>query len=140
MKKKEMIPLSEDENKSYEEQDVCHICKKKFFLDENENDENDENENNENENDENENDKNKKYRKVKDHCHYTGKFRGAAHNSCSLRYKILKEIPIIFHNGSTYDYHFIIKQLVEEFKGEFEYIGETMEKYITFSVPIKNMW
>ena len=139
MKKKEMIPPFEEENKSYEVQDVCHICKKKFCLDENENDKNDENENNENENDENENDKNKKYRKVKDHCHYTGKFRGAAHNSCSLRYKILKEIPIIFHNGSTYDYHFIIKQLVEEFKGEFEYIGETMEKYITFSVPIKNM-
>ena len=139
MKKKEMIPPSEEENKSYEVQDVCHICKKKFCLDESENDKNDENENNENENDENENDKNKKYRKVKDHCHYTGKFRGAAHNSCSLRYKILKEIPIIFHNGSTYDDHFIIKQLAEEFKGEFECIGETMEKYITFSVPIKKM-
>ena len=76
-KKKKEILLSEEENKSYLEQEVCHICKKKFYLgknDENENDENgsDENENDENENDENENDeKFKKYRKVKDHCHYT---------------------------------------------------------------------
>ena len=51
--------------------------------------------------------------KVKDHCHYKGKFRGAAHNICNLRYKIPKEIPVVFHNGSTYDYHFIIKQLVK---------------------------
>ena len=48
-----------------------------------------------------------------------------------------KEIPIIFHNGSTYDYHFIIKQSPEEFEGQFECLGENTEKYITFSVPIK---
>ena len=41
------------------------------------------------------------------------------------------------HNGSKYDYHFIIKELAEEFEGEFECLGETTEKYITFSVPIK---
>ena len=41
------------------------------------------------------------------------------------------------HNGSTYDYHFKIKESAEEFKGQFEYLGENMEKYITFSVPIK---
>ena len=45
---------------------------------------------------------------------------------CNLRYKIPKEIHVVFHNGSTYDYHFIIKEL-----------GENTEKYITFSVPIK---
>ena len=44
---------------------------------------------------------------------------------------------MIFHNGSTYDYHFIIKQLAEEFKVQFEYLGENIEKYIIFSVPIK---
>ena len=44
--------------------------------------------------------------KVRDNCHYTGKFRGAAHNISNLRYKIPKEIPVVFHNGSTYDYHF----------------------------------
>ena len=54
-----------------------------------------------------------------------------------MRFKTWKEIPIAFHNGSTYDYHFIIKQLAEEFKGEFKCLGENTEKYITFSVPIK---
>ena len=43
----------------------------------------------------------KLYYKVRDHCHYTGKFRGPAHNICNLRYKTPKEIPIVFHNGST---------------------------------------
>ena len=75
--------------------------------------------------------------KVRDHCHYTGKYRGAAHSICNLRYKIPKEIPVVFHNGSTYDYHFIIKQLAREFKGNFECLGENTEKYIPFSVPIK---
>ena len=54
-----------------------------------------------------------------------------------LRYKTSKEIPIVFHNGSTYDYHFIIKELAKEFEGQFECLGENTEKYITFSVPIK---
>ena len=43
----------------------------------------------------------------------------------------------MFHNGSTYDYHFIIKELAEEFEGEFECLGENKETYITFSVPFK---
>ena len=75
--------------------------------------------------------------KVRDHCHYTGKYRGAAHSICNLRYKIPNEIPVIFHNGSTYDYHFIIKELAKEFKGNFECSEENTEKYITLSVPIK---
>ena len=56
---------------------------------------------------------------------------------CKTRYKTPKEIPGVFHNGSTYDYHFIIKELAEEFEGEFQFLGENTEKYITFSVPIK---
>ena len=83
--------------------------------------------------DNNDNDK----KQQRDHCHYTGKYRGAAHNICNLRYKIPKEIPVVFHNGFTYDYHFIIKELVKEFGGNFECLGENTEKYITFSVPIK---
>ena len=79
----------------------------------------------------------KKQRKVRDHCHYTGKYRSAAHEICNLRYKVPKEIPAVFHNGSTYDYHFIIKELVKEFDGNFECLGENTEKYITFLVPIK---
>ena len=55
-----------------------------------------------------------------------------------MRYKIPKEIPVVFNNGSTYDYHFIIKELVKEFDGNFECLGENTEKYITFSAPIKN--
>ena len=74
---------------------------------------------------------------MRDHCHYTGKFRGAAHNICNLRYNTPKKIPIVFHNGLTYDYHFIIKKLEEEFKSGFECLGENTEKYISFSVPLK---
>ena len=48
-----------------------------------------------------------------------------------------KEIPVVFHNGSAYDYHFIIKELVKEFDSNFECLGENTEKYITFSAPIK---
>ena len=117
--KKDMIPLTNEEKEFYEKQEVCYICEKGFGTDKN--------------------DKNtfKLYHKVRYHCHYAGKFRGAAHNICNLRYKIPKEIPVVFYNGSTYDYHFIIKQLTKEFKGNFDCLGENTEKYITFSVPIK---
>ena len=66
----------------------------------------------------------KKRKKIRNHCHYTGKFRGAAHSECNLRYKVSKEFQVVFHNGSTYDYHFIIKKLAEEFEGEFECLRE----------------
>ena len=115
--KKEMIPLTYEENKSYKEQEACHICEEKFCMDKDD-----------------ENYKNK--RKVKDHCHYTGKFRGAAHSKCNLNYKVPKDISIIIHNAS-YDTHIIINQLAKEFKGELDCIGENMEKYVTFSSRIK---
>ena len=60
-----------------------------------------------------------------------------SYNICNLRYKIPKEIPVVFHNGSTYNYHFIIEQLAKEFKGKLECLGENTEKYVTFSVPIE---
>ena len=110
-----MIPLTKEEKDWHNQQKVCHTCKRIFKT----------------------RDDNKKYHKIKDHCHYTGKYRCAAHNICNLRYKIPKEIPVVFHNGSTYDYHFIINGLAEEFEGEFECLGENTEKYITFSVQIK---
>ena len=87
--------------------------------------------------DKNEIKKFKIYQKVRDHCHYTGKFRGVAHNICNLRYKVPQGIPVKIHNGSKYDYHFIIRELAEEFKGQFECLGENTEKYIIFSIPIK---
>ena len=118
-KKKKEIILTNEEKEHYENQKICYICEKEFCTDEN--------------------DKNtfKLYCKVRDHCHYTGKFRGLAHSICNLRFKIPKEIPIVFHNGSTYDYHFIIRQLAKEFEGKSGCLGENTEKYITFSVPIK---
>ena len=70
----------------------------------------------------------KNYFKVKDHYHYTEKYSGAAHDICNLKYKIPKEIPVVFHDSSTYDYHFIIKELAKEFGEEFEYLGENTEK------------
>ena len=82
----EMIPLIDEDIKFYEEQKNCHICKEEFCDDKN--------------------DKNK----VRDHCHYNEKFRGAAHSIFNLSYKVPKEIPIIAHNA-TYGRHFIIKQL-----------------------------
>ena len=59
-----------------------------------------------------------------------------AHNVCNLRYKTLKEIPVVFHNVSKYEF-FIIKELAEEFEGLFECLGQNIEKYLTFSVPIE---
>ena len=111
--KKKIIPLTKEEKINYNDQQICYICKKEFEK------------------------SYKKHHKVRDHCHYTGKYRGAAHNICNLRYKVPKEIPVVFHNGSTYDYHFIIKELVKEFEGNFDCLGENTEKYITFSVPLK---
>ena len=104
-----MVPLTHKENNFYNEQEICYICKEKFCMDKDDKD----------------------YinrKKVKDHCHYTGKFRGAAHSKCNLNYKVPKDIPVIIHNA-TYDTHFIINQLATEFKGEINCIGYNMEKY-----------
>ena len=87
--------------------------------------------------DKNEKMKFKLYQKVRDHCNCTGKFRGAAHSIYNLNHKAPQEIPVKISNGSKYDYHFIIKELTEEFKGQFECLGENKEKCISFSVPIK---
>ena len=54
-----------------------------------------------------------------------------------FRYNVPKKIPIVFHNGSKYDYHFVIKILAEEFKSDFKCLRENTERYITFSVPLK---
>ena len=67
---KEMIPLTNEEIESYENQEICHICENEFCTDK---------------------DNKKEFRvkqKVRDHCHYTGKYTGAAHSICNLRHKI----------------------------------------------------
>ena len=59
------------------------------------------------------------------------------HSICNLKYSVPKKFPIVFHNGSDYDYHFITKELAEELKKQFFCLGENTEKYITFTVPIE---
>ena len=73
--KKKMMPLTTEEKVYLNKQKMCYICTKEFDI------------------------SNKKRHKVRDYCHYTSKYRGAAHNICNLRYKVPKEIPIVFHNG-----------------------------------------
>ena len=75
--------------------------------------------------------------KVRDHCHYKGKYRGVAHSICNLEFNAPNEFPVGFHNSSNYDYHFIIKELANVFEGKFECLGENTEKYKTFFVPIE---
>ena len=107
-KKRDIIPLTQEENNHYNEQEICYICEEKFCMDKDDKD----------------------YinrKKVKNHCHYTGKVRGVAHSICNLKYKVPKEIPIIIHNA-TYDTHFLINQLAKEFRGEVNYIGDNTEK------------
>ena len=62
---------------------------------------------------------------------------GATHNIYDLKYRVPKEILIAFCNGSNYNYYIIIKELAEEFKGQFTCLGVNTEKYISFSVPIE---
>ena len=55
--------------------------------------------------------KEKKYRKVRDHCHYTRECKGATNSISILKYSVLEKRLIAFHNGSNYDNIFIIKVL-----------------------------
>ena len=113
-----MIPLTDSEIVLHDSQKVCFLCEKEFCTDKS---------------------NKKEYKrmcKVRDHCHFTGKYRGAAHSSCNLQYKVPRVIPVVFHNGSAYDNHFIIRQLAKDFNGYFSCIGENTEKYISFSITI----
>ena len=65
-----------------------------------------------------------KYCKLRDHYRYAGKCRGAAHDICKLRCNIPKEILVIFQNGSSHDYYFILKESVEEFEAKFNCLGK----------------
>ena len=97
-KKKKMKLLTKEQQKSYKNAKTCYICKEKFdskLL------------------------KDKKYCKVRDHCHYTGKYRGATHSICNLKCSVPKKILIVFDNGSNHYNHLIIKELSEEFLKNF---------------------
>ena len=107
-----MLPLTKMLQREHEKATTCHICMKSF-------------------------DDDPENYKVKDHCHYTGVYRGAAHNKCDLKYEIPKHIPIVFHNLSGYDAHLFIRQLGEKFQtADIGVIAENKEKYISFNVKI----
>ncbi|XP_065664489.1 uncharacterized protein LOC136086141 [Hydra vulgaris] len=72
--------------------------------------------------------------RVRDHCHLTGKYRGAAHRDCNLKYRIPEFFPVLFHNLSGYDSHLFIKKLLG---GKLSCIPNNEEKYISFSREIK---
>ena len=76
---KPMLPLTFDEQDEYDKAKKCHICIDPF--------------------------NDPKNYKVRDHCHFTGHYRGAAHRNCNLNYKIANEVNIEFHNFSGYDSH-----------------------------------
>ena len=90
-----------------------------------------------------------KHDAVRDHCHITGKFRGAAHNVCNLKLKVspfLTQIPVVFHNLKVYDSHLIMQEISkieennesEKLKGynmhKFSCIPNNAEKYINFNL------
>ena len=105
---KKMVDLTTKEQTEFKKAKICWICQKRF---------------------------NEKDKKVRDHDHFTGKFRGAAHNQCNLQFKKPKFTPVIFHNLSGYDAHLFVKNLgVSE--GNIKCIPNNEEKYISFSKEI----
>ena len=106
-----MNPLTSNQNERYKKSKRCHICFRPFTL---------------------------KDPKVRDHCHYTGKYRGAVHRNCNLQYKIPSNIPIVFHNLAGYDAHLFIRELAASKSGgaKMEVITKNKEDYITFSIRV----
>ncbi|KAK5644551.1 hypothetical protein RI129_005851 [Pyrocoelia pectoralis] len=106
-----MEALSKEQIESFEKATHCHICKNPFQPGE---------------------------IKVRDHCHFTSKFRNASHNACNLNYKDSHIIPVVFHNLSGYDSHFIIKQLALNIPGQISLLPLNKEKYISFTKSVEN--
>ena len=115
--KKDTIPLTDDQKIKHEKSKRCYLCNEYFNTDK-------------------QSKYYKNYKKIRDHCHYTGIYRGAAHSLCNLRYQEQRDIPVIIHNGSIYDFHLLIKDLAKEFKSDMHCLGENTEKYISFFVKI----
>ena len=109
---KPMIPLTPKQWMGYTKSSECHICLKPIT---------------------------EKDIKLRDHGHYTGEFRGAAHRMCNLRYKVPSFIPVVFHNLSGYDAHLFIKELSKYTTKDMNVIAKTKENCISFSahVPVQ---
>ena len=111
-KKPKKIVMMREDKIDYHNATHCHICEEEL---------------------EDTDDKN--YKRVRDHCHLTGKFRGAAHSICNLKYRLPKFYPVIFHNLSGYDSHLFIKNLGRS-EGKIDCIPCNEEKYISFAKHI----
>ena len=105
---KPMDPLTKKQWKRYERASRCHICFRPF---------------------------NSKDPKVRDHCHYTGCYRGPAHSLCNLRYRIPSYILVVFHNLWGYNAHLFIKELGKH-SSNIEVIAKNKEDYISFSIKV----
>jgi len=106
--------FTEEDKRNYDKATKCHICGKDGFVIGDE-----------------------KKNKVRDHCHLTNRYRGAAHAECNRNYRIPKFIPVIFHNLSNYDSHLFIKKIfIKNPKERLECIPNNEEKYISFSKGI----
>ena len=103
-----MGPLTKKQWKKYKRSTKCHICYKPFTL---------------------------RDPKVRDHCHYTGLYRGPAHSLCNLRYKIPSYIPVVFHNLSGYNAHLFIRELGGH-ASDMEVITKNKEDYISFPIKV----
>ena len=105
-----MKPLTREQWRKFNRATNCHICLKGFKEDN---------------------------PKVRDHCHYTGSYRGPAYRICNLRYKIHHYFPIVFHNLSRYDAHLFVRQLGKKFyMGKIGVIAESKDKYISFNTDV----
>ena len=109
---KRFIIFKDKEREQFNEETRCWICKGEF------------------------DDKDKNKKKVQDHCHFTGRYRGAAHNLCNLNYRKPNITPVVFHNLSGYDSHLFIKNLGFS-NGNIDCIPNNEEKYISFSKKIQ---
>ncbi|XP_051173486.1 uncharacterized protein LOC127289543 [Leptopilina boulardi] len=106
-----MYPLTAKEKEDFVCAVMCHICKKPIRP---------------------------QFKKVRDHCHLTGKYRGAAHEYCNLIYQDCSVIPVVFHNLSGYDAHFIIRDVATQFNGKVKVLALNKEKYISFTKYVEN--
>ncbi|XP_066583755.1 uncharacterized protein [Prorops nasuta] len=105
------MEMSKEDIEKFVKTSFCHICEKPFSVND---------------------------IKVRDHDHITGLFRGAAHNSCNINYKLKLNIAVIFNNLSNYDAHFLIRDITNSFDGNVKVIPLNMEKYMTIIKFIKN--
>ena len=81
--------------------------------------------------------KDKNFQKVREHCHFTSKYRGAAHSICNLRFNMPNKILAVFHGGLNYNYHLIVKELANKFEEQLECLVENKESFKHFSVSLE---